>query len=52
MFDWTYLYLWAICPFVSALIAWMRGASILKWFLVGVVFGPLGIIVALRRAGK
>ena len=46
------LYWWALCPFATALIAWMRGASVAKWFLVGLVSGPLGVIIALLKAGK
>ena len=48
----NHLYWWAVCPFACALIAWMRGANIPKWFAIGLVSGPFGIIVALYKAGK
>jgi hypothetical protein len=46
------LYWWAICPFVCALIAWVREASVAKWFLVGLVSGPFGVLAAILKAGK
>ena len=50
--DWSSLYWWALCPFASALIAWMRGANVGRWFIIGLVSGPFGVLGALLKAGK
>ena len=46
------LYWWAVCPFAAALIAWMRGDRVAKWFLIGLVGGPFGVLMALFKAGR
>lgn len=43
----AYVVLWLVCGFISAVIASNKGRSGGGWFLIGVLLGPLGIILAL-----
>lgn len=42
-----YVIIWIICGVICAVIASNKGKSGGLWFLVGVLLGPLGIILAL-----
>ncbi|MDX1755867.1 MAG: hypothetical protein R3175_07410 [Marinobacter sp.] len=39
--------LWIICGGVSAMIANHKGRDAFPWFLIGVIFGPLGILASI-----
>lgn len=38
---------WALLAIVTAVVAKSRGRSGFGWFLIGVLFGPLGLVIAL-----
>jgi len=38
---------WIVCGIASLLIAQSRGANASSWFVVGVILGPIGILLAL-----
>ena len=42
-----WLFLWLICGIASAVIASNKGRSGLGWFLLGMLMGPFGLMVAL-----
>ena len=42
-----YIIIWFVCGVISAFIADGKGRSGCSWFFVGVLLGPLGIILAL-----
>ena len=42
-----FLFIWSIFGFISAIIASNKGRSGCGWFIIGVLLGPLGIILAL-----
>ncbi len=43
--------IWIVCGIANVLIAQNRGATnVISWFLVGVLFGPIGIVLALIGA--
>ncbi len=42
-----FLVIWLVCGIIAAVIAMNKGRSGCGWFLVGVLLGPLGIILAL-----
>lgn len=44
--------LWIICGFAAAKVASNRGASGLLWFILGVVLGPLGLLLAFTAGAK
>jgi predicted amidophosphoribosyltransferase len=39
--------LWVCSPFITAGLAWSRGANPVIWFTAGIVFGPIGVLVAM-----
>jgi hypothetical protein len=46
------LTLWIVCGLAAGWVAQTRGASIARWFLAGVILGPLGIVWAFIWAGR
>lgn len=46
--DWSVaIVVWIVCGIASLLIAQSRGATnVVTWFFVGVLLGPLGVIIA------
>lgn len=42
-----FLVLWLICGIISAVVASNKGRSGCGWFAVGLLLGPLGIILSL-----
>lgn len=42
-----FLVIWLVCGIIAAIIGTNKGRSGCGWFLVGVLLGPLGIILAL-----
>jgi hypothetical protein len=48
VFDWsTYILVWIVCGIAAFLIAQNRGATNAPtWFLVGLLLGPIGILLA------
>ena len=58
-----FLFIWFLCGIISALLATKKGRSGCGWFILGVLLGPLGLVLAfvvgptdeegaLQRAGK
>jgi len=41
----TYIIIWLICGFICATIAGSKGRSGFGWFILGALFGPLGILM-------
>jgi RNA polymerase subunit RPABC4/transcription elongation factor Spt4 len=39
--------IWLLCGIISAVIASNKGRSVFGWFILGLLFGPLGFILAL-----
>ena len=46
-----YLLLWLVCGSIAAAIAQKKGEGVLG-FVVGLIFGPIGIIAAIFSKGK
>jgi len=46
-----FLAIWLVCGLIAAVIASNKGRSGCGWFLVGVLLGPLGFILALVVSG-
>jgi hypothetical protein len=42
-----FLFIWLVCGVISAIIGSNKGRDGCGWFLVGVLLGPFGIILAL-----
>jgi hypothetical protein len=43
----TFLFLWFLFGLISAIVASKKGRSGCGWFLLGVLLGPFGLILAL-----
>lgn len=43
----TYVIIWVLCGFASAMVASSKGRSASGWFFMGLIFGPFGILFAL-----
>jgi hypothetical protein len=43
----TYLLLWLLCPFLTLAIANNKGRNGCGWAVIGTIFGPIGVILAL-----
>ena len=41
-----YVFAWLFFGIVSAAIAWHRGSSTVAFFIVGLLLGPIGILIA------
>ena len=46
----TVVVLWLLCATITAWIAHRRGAALWQWSLLGLLLGPIGIVLVLRLA--
>lgn len=50
---WTFIFgLWVVCAVVNVALADIKGRNPYVWGLIGLFFGPLGIVVMLWRLAK
>lgn len=50
---WIFIFgMWAVCAVVNVAIADIKERSYFIWGIIGLVFGPLGVIALLFRASK
>jgi hypothetical protein len=47
-----FLIIWLVCGVIAAIVATNKGRSGCGWFVVGVLLGPLGFILALVVSGN
>ena len=47
-----YAIVWIICGVVSAFLANKKGRSVLGWFIIGFLLGPIGLIIVFLIGGK
>ncbi|MBN1595226.1 hypothetical protein JW933_04790 [candidate division FCPU426 bacterium] len=50
---WTFIFgLWAVCAVINVGLADLNGRNPIIWGLIGLVFGPLGVLIMLWRLTK
>jgi hypothetical protein len=47
-----YLLIWLLCGIISAIVASNKGRSGFGWFIIGLLLGPLGLILSLAVSKK